>query len=100
MFSGFKSVWIKFRSWRTETVFSSCSEDKRTILTSHTCEELASEALYLGTWKGCEGVGFQEVEHTLAKKIRNYTDVISKVEAVSKMDTLVAIVSVVGGERG
>jgi hypothetical protein len=71
------------------------------MLTSNTSEQLPSEALDLCAREWCEGIKFQEVEHALAQEVRYYTDVISEVEAIPKMNTLVAVVFVVlckGGE--
>ena len=45
--------------------------------------------------KGGEIVAFQEIKHTLAIEIGNNADMISKVEALSKMNASVPVVAIV-----
>ena len=54
----------------------------------------------MGAREWCELVHLQEVEDTLAVEVGDNADVISEVEAVSKMDALVSIVLVVRCEGG
>ena len=68
-------------------------------LTGYARQELPGKALYLTTGEWYELVAFEEVEDTLAKEIGDDADVVPKVEAVAKMNTFVAIVSVVVRKR-
>ena len=68
------------------------------LLTSNAGQELASKTLYLTTWERHELVPLEEIEDTLAEEIGNNTYMIAEVEAISKMDALVAVFSIVVGE--
>lgn len=68
----------------------------------NTCEKLACKCLDMSAREGCEVVGLQEIEDALAVQVRDDADVVTEVEAVAKMDALVAVVLVVlrkGGEN-
>lgn len=68
-------------------------------LTGYARQELPGKALYLATREWNKLIAFEEVEDTLAKEIGNDADVVPKVEAIPKMYTFVAVVSVVVRER-
>lgn len=67
-------------------------------LTSNTGEELFSKVLDLAAREGHELICLEKVEDTLPEQIGNNTDVISKVEGVAKVYTLISIEFVVVGE--
>ena len=60
-------------------------------LTCDTGEQLSCKVLYLCAWKWDKSIALQEVEDTGPEQIRDYTDVVSKVESISQMNTLVSI---------
>lgn len=61
---------------------------------------MSGETLNLAVREGDKVVALQEVEDTLAEKIHDDTDVAAEVEAVPQVDTTVAVLLVVGLERG
>jgi hypothetical protein len=68
----------------------------------NTCEKLACKCLDMSAREWREVVGLQEVEDALAVQVRDDADVVTEVEAVAKMDALVAVALVVlckGGEN-
>lgn len=67
----------------------------RALLTCNTGQKLSCKALYLTARKRHEYIRFQKVKHTLTKQVRDYANMIAEVEAVSEMDALVPIFSVV-----
>ena len=95
IFSGFRSVWIKLRSCKTRSIVSDKLGYRTGELTGNACEELSGKALNLTARKWYKSIAFQKIEHTLAEKIGNNTYVVSEVEAISKVYTLITIVSVV-----
>ena len=80
MFSGFRSVWMRLRSWRTEEIISRLESLRECALTSYTGKQLPSKALDLRAWKRDEAVSLEEIKDTVAQQICNNADVISVVE--------------------
>lgn len=68
-------------------------------LTSYTGKKLPSEALYVRARKGHEGIRLEEIEDALTEQIRDDTDMVSEVEAITKMNALVPVVLVVLSQR-
>lgn len=66
------------------------------ILTSYASKQLTRKTLYLAAWERDERIAFEKIEDTLPQKIRDDTNMISKVEAVPQMNTLISICLVVG----
>ena len=64
-------------------------------LTSDTGEKLPGKALYLAARKGHKTIALQKIEDALSKQIRDNANVVAKVKAVSKMYTLVSVLSVI-----
>jgi hypothetical protein len=61
-------------------------------------EELSRKALYLCAWEGHKSVALQEIEDALAEEICDYAYMISEVERVTQVYTLVLVGTVVEGE--
>lgn len=99
MFSGFRSVWTRLRSWRTahRLAYIWCVSQNRK-LTGDAGKELSSKALNVGAGEWCEVVPLQEVKDAFAEKVCDNADVISVVEAFPEMDASIPIVLVVGVE--
>lgn len=84
IFSGFRSVWIRSKSCRTEANHQQISsKDFRGVLTCNACEQLACETLYLTAGKWHKAIRFEEVEYTLAQEICDNADMVPEIEAVS-----------------
>jgi len=64
-------------------------------LTSNAGEELACKLLDVTAGEGHKRVALQEIKDTLAEEVGDDTDVVSEVESVPQMNTLVAVVLVV-----
>lgn len=60
-------------------------------LTSNTDEQLLCETLNVAVGEWCKLVGFEEVENTHPVKISDDADVVAVVEAISEVNTLIAI---------
>lgn len=98
MFSGFRSVWMRLRSCKTDQgQYKPCGTGNGS-LTSNTGEKLPGKALNLTARERHKSVALEEVENALAQQIRDYTYVVSVVEAVAKVYAFVAIVFVVHGK--
>lgn len=50
--------------------------------------------------EGSKGVEFEKVEDALSQEICNYTNVVPIIKAVSQVDALVAVRSVIRSKRG
>lgn len=102
MFSGFKSVWIRFRSWRTaDTVRISVNRAKASsrALTCNTRQELPSKALNVGVGEGNEAVALEKVEKTEIQQIRDDTDMATVVKAVPEVYTPISVVCIMVPQR-
>ena len=60
-------------------------------LTSNARKQLSSEVLNLAAWKRYKAVTLQEIENALPKKVCNDTNMVSKVERIAKMYTLISV---------
>lgn len=69
------------------------------LLTCNTGQELTSKTLNMRVWKRGELVALEKIEKTQVQKIRDDTDVTTKVETVPEMDTPVSVVSVMVPKR-
>jgi hypothetical protein len=100
MFSGLRSVWIRFRSWRTNfgSVPRLLSNGTSGARTGHACEKLSCETLDLAVGERDEVVALEEVEHALAQEVHDDADVASEVEAVSEVNATIPIILVIGLE--
>jgi hypothetical protein len=67
----------------------------RIVLTSYTGKKLSSETLNMRARKRHELISLQKIKDALTEQVCDNTDVISKVETVSQVNTLVAVVCVV-----
>ena len=56
---------------------------------------MPGKALNLAAWEGNELVALEKVEHTLAKQVCDYANMVAKVEAIPKMNTFVPVQAVV-----
>ena len=100
MFSGFRSVWIRFRSCRTVSGQQSPPRRRAGKLTSDTGKELSRETLDLAVRERDELIAFEEIEYTLAQQVHDDADMAPVVEAVAEMNTPIAVFRVVRLERG
>lgn len=80
MFSGFRSVWIRLRSWRTESIVSSRTALWKSVPTSNTCKQLPREVLYLRAWERDKTIALEEIKDALAEQVRDDAYVVSVVE--------------------
>lgn len=100
MFSGFRSVWISWRSWRTtrKLVKTNILADMQAKdkLTSNTSEQLPGKVLDLAVGKRYEVVALEEVKDALPQKVHDDADVSAVVEAISEMYATIAVLLVVG----
>ena len=98
MFSGFRSVWIRLRSWRTIP----CQHNPRKVpagfLTGNAGQQLAGKVLDLAVWERHEVVALQKVKHALAEQIHDNADVPAVVEAISEMNASVPVFLIIGSK--
>ena len=117
MFSGLRSVWIRFKSCKTsrlsaggrrrlkslEVLGSRAGEESWCrsweALTRNARKELTGKVLYLAVGEGHEIVALQEVKHALAEEVHDDTYMASEVEAVPEMDATVSVLLVIRLER-
>jgi hypothetical protein len=97
MFSGFRSVWMRFRSCRTAQELVYVRHDARLLetLTCYTSKELSRKTLNLAVGEWHEVVAFKEVEDTLSEQVGDDADMTSIIETVSEMNTPVSVIGVV-----
>jgi len=84
IFSGLRSVWIKWRSCKTTTKLVSVKEYERKArkLTCNTVEQLSGKRLNMMSWKRGEVVVFQKIVNAHPKKLGNEAYMIPMVEPV------------------
>lgn len=97
MFSGFRSVWIRFRSCRTVQGLVYVRHDARLFetLTCNASKELPRKTLNLAVGERHKVVTFKEVKDTLSEQVSDDADMTSIIETVSEMNTSVSVVGVV-----
>ena len=86
---------MRLRSCRTSPVSMKPKANLSERLTGHACKQLPCKALDLTAGKGYELVAFEKIKDALAEQICYNADVISEIEAISKMYTFVAIFPIV-----
>lgn len=91
---------MRFRSWRTASNEYRVINTEREIPTGYTREELSGKVLDLATGERNEAIPFQKVKHTLPEQIGDNADVVAVIEAIPQVDTLVAVLLIIRGERG
>lgn len=70
------------------------------ILTSNTGQKLTSKALNVTVRKRRKVVTLKEIEDAHSQQVSHYADMVPVVETVAQMNALVAVVFIVGLERG
>ena len=73
---------------------------RRNALTSNAGKKLSSKALNLAAGEWCEAISLEKIKHAHAEQVRNDANVRAIVEALSKVNTLVAILAIVHGQSG
>lgn len=66
--------------------------------TGNTGKELSSKTLDLTAWERYKAISLEKIEDTLTQQVGDNADVISEVERVSQMYTLVPVFLVIEGE--
>jgi hypothetical protein len=97
MFSGFRSVWMRFRSCRTTQGLVYFGHDARLLetLTCNASKELPCKTLNLAVGERHEVIALKEVEDTLSEQVGDDADMTSIIETVSEMNASVSVLGVV-----
>ena len=100
IFSGLRSVCIRFKSCRTGLKLAKHECEGRACrwnpLTGNAGKKLAGETLNLAVRERNKAVGLQKVKDALSQQIHHYADMAPKVEAVAQVNTPVSVLFVVG----
>jgi hypothetical protein len=64
-------------------------------LTSNAGKQLASKLLDLTAREWYETIALEEIEHTLSQQVCNNANVVSEIETIPKVNTLVAVALIV-----
>lgn len=105
IFSGLRSVWIKFKSWRTRKGQSQFCRSFSGLgvsfhaLTCYAGEQLPGEVLDLAVRKRDKAVALEKVENALAQKIHDDANVAAVVETVPQMNASIPVLFIIGLER-
>ena len=91
---------MRFRSCKTEEEWSAEDfQQHRHKLTCNACEQLLCEMLDLAARKWNKRVALEEIKNALTEEVCDDANVVPKVKAVTQMNTLVAVLTVVVRKR-
>ena len=95
MFSGLRSVCIRFKSCRTKELVLFLNSSTKTPLTSHASEELSGKTLNLTVGERYKGIAFEEVKNALAQEICDDANMTPIIETISEVYTPIPVLLII-----